>query len=142
MDRITGDALLDLIPQRPPFVLIDALVSADDTSCATAFRISGDHVLCDDGRLNHSGLLENMAQTAAAMSGYMARQKGDKQDIGFIGDIRDFTCTHLPSQGDEIITYVDVETEIFEVTIVIGRVLLADREIASCRMKIFKMPAD
>ena len=142
MNRIIGDALLELIPQRPPFVLIDALVSVDDTSCTTAFTISGDHVLCDDGKLNPSGLIENMAQTAAAMSGYAAHTKGIKQGIGFIGDIRDFSYTQLPSVGDEIITRATIDTAIFDVVIVTGMVTLTGREIASCKMKIFKMAAN
>jgi len=135
---ITGIELIALIPQKPPFVMIDTLITTDGIRCTTAFTILADNVLCDDGKLNPSGLLENIAQTAAVMSGYSLKMENKERLAGFIGNIRDFAWTQLPAIGDEIITEVTLDNKVFDVTIITGRIKLGTEEIASCNMKIFK----
>ena len=65
-------AILELIPQRPPFVLVDEVVFADDSSIETQFCIQGDHYFSRNGFFHGSGLIENMAQSAAAHAGYLS----------------------------------------------------------------------
>ena len=64
----SGEAAIALIPQKPPFVLIDTLVSATADTFRSAFSIPPDHVLVQDGALLEAGLMENAAQTAALAS--------------------------------------------------------------------------
>ena len=66
---ISGEKLIDLIPQKPPFVLISSLLEASKNHSVTSFRFDENHVLCEDGKLTIGGLLENIAQTAAAKTG-------------------------------------------------------------------------
>ncbi len=76
MTPIAGDALIALIPQKPPFVLISRLVEVSEKKCRTTFVFGADHVLCDKGRLTAAGLIENMAQTCAAKVGYEYSLRG------------------------------------------------------------------
>lgn len=136
---ISGSEMIALIPQRPPFVMIDKLLKADATSATTSFVIRADNVLCDNGKLNTSGLIENMAQTAAAMAGYRSKLINEVRPTGFIGQISNFDCARLPAVGDELITEINEEKEVFGVAIILGKVLLNNEVIASCKMKIFRM---
>ena len=136
---LSGDEMIALIPQKFPFVMIDTLLETDGVRCTTAFTIRADNMLCDAGKLNTSGLIENMAQTAAVMSGYWSKLHNRVRPKGFIGDISNFTCTRLPALGDQIITEIIEEKEVFEVAIISGKVKLGNEVIASCKLKIFRM---
>ncbi len=69
---MSDENVLSLIPQRPPFVMIDRLVSSDADIIKTSFKITGDNIFVTDGRFREPGLLENIAQTAAARAGELA----------------------------------------------------------------------
>lgn len=137
---ISGEKLIDLIPQKPPFVSISSLLEASKNHSVTSFHVDEDHVLCEDGKLTIGGLLENIAQTAAAKTGYECFMQAKRVPVGFIGDIRDFTYTRLPKVGEELITEMIITNEIFEVTMISGSIKLNGEEIASCKMKIFEVP--
>lgn len=137
---IKGEKLIDLIPQKPPFVLVSALLQVSDLHAVTTFVVTAGHVMCANGKLTPGGLMENIAQTAAAKMGYECALQGKKIPIGFIGDVRDFMFTLLPAEGDEITTEITIINQVFDVTIIAGSVKLNGNEIASSKMKIFVEP--
>ncbi len=134
---LTGTALIELIPQKPPFVLIDALLGISETSCQTSFTIPADHVLCAHGKMSASGLIENIAQTCAAKAGFEYKQIGKEIPVGFIGDVRHFECKKRPAAGSIIFTTIEIEHHVFGATIISGKVMMNSEIIASCKMKIF-----
>ena len=83
---ITGQRLIDLIPQKPPFVLISSLLQVSDTRSVTKFTFNESHVLCNSGKLTVAGMMENIAQTAAAKMGYECNLLGKNQifDVSII----------------------------------------------------------
>lgn len=137
MEPITNTDLLALIPQKHPFVMISELVHADEKKCTTQFEILEKNVLCDNGILNPSGLIENIAQSCAAHKGYECMVQNQAVPVGFIGEVRDFTYSKLPKAGDIITTEITIENQIFDVTLISGKVFHDRIEIASCAMKIF-----
>ncbi len=137
---ITGQTLIDLIPQKPPFVLVSSLLSVDEKHSATTFVFDANHVLCYNNKLTTAGLLENMAQTAAAKMGYECKLQGKKIPIGFIGDVRDFSFSRLPDVGEELMTEIVIVHQIFEVSMITGSVKVNGEEIANGKMKIFVEP--
>ena len=139
---ISGRNLIDLIPQKPPFVLISSLLQVSDAQAVTNFVFENTHPLCNSGKLTIAGLMENIAQTAAAKMGYECNLLGKKIPIGFIGDVRDFSFTKLPLVGEEIETEIVITNQIFYVSIITGSVKLNGEEIANCKMKIFVEPED
>lgn len=135
----TTDVLI-LIPQRPPFVMVDTLVSASGNTTLTTLLILPGNVLVSDGELSEAGLAENIAQTAAAGAGYAAKQLGKPVQPGFIGAIKNLEVFALPKVGDIIETKVTIENQIFDVTIIKGKVTCKGEIIAQCEMKIFIQP--
>ena len=87
--------------------------------------------------------MENIAQTSALRSGYRFAQQvslsGDspKPPIGFIGALKNFVITDLPSVGSTIYTSVKVTYEVMGMQVVEASVKCGKHIIASCEMKIF-----
>jgi len=137
---ISGDDLVRLIPQKPPFVLISTLHEMKDNRCITSFRFDAGHVLCDNGALNFAGLMENIAQTSGCFIGYENFLKGVMNKVGFIGEVRDFVFSRLPLAGEELTTEVIMEKKVFDVSIISALIRVNGIGIASCKMKIFVEP--
>ena len=133
------DQILQFIPQRPPMVMIENLILAEEKKSISSLTILPENIFCEDGVLKEPGLIENMAQTAAAGSGYKSVSRKEKPPEGFIGGIRNLVIHSLPQVGQEIRTEVIVEHEIFDALVVTGKVFLGDRMIASRDMKIFQI---
>jgi 3-hydroxymyristoyl/3-hydroxydecanoyl-(acyl carrier protein) dehydratase len=125
------------IPQKPPMVMVSRLVELSGGTTVTAFRIAEDNVFCKNGEFREPGLIENMAQTAAAGVGAKSGNPDGKAPLGFIGGIKNLKILAFPKAGQEIITRVTVMHQVFDATIVQGEVFLEDRLIASCELKIF-----
>lgn len=132
--------ILAVIPQRPPFVMVDTLVSSTDDATHTTLRVQAENVLVNDGVLTEAGLVENIAQTAAARAGYIARQLGKPVQPGFIGAVKNLEVFALPKVGDIIETVVSIENQVFDVTIIKGKITSKAVMLAQCEMKIFIQP--
>ncbi len=129
--------ILSLIPQRPPFVMIGALQHYDEQVTRTSFHILPGNILVEEGVFSEAGLIENIAQTAAARAGYMATVTNQPVQVGYIGALKNLEVYHLPKVEDELETEVRVENQIFEVTVVRGKVWCNKVLMAQCEMKIF-----
>lgn len=132
-----GEELLALIPQRPPFVMIGTLKKCDEVSTVTSFVIEADNLMVSDGKLQEGGLIENIAQSAAAMTGYESVRNNTPVGKGFIGAVKNFSLTTKPKIGQEITTHIVVQNQVMNVTILGGEVFCEGEKIASCEMKIF-----
>ena len=88
--------ITSLIPQRPPFVMVDRVLSCDTTDAVTEFAIREDNIFLDDMKLSAAGIIENMAQSCAARMGCINRMHNESVKIGFIGDIRDCHIIRQP----------------------------------------------
>ncbi|MFN8155046.1 MAG: 3-hydroxyacyl-ACP dehydratase [Bacteroidia bacterium] len=125
-----------LIPQKPPFVMVDHILHSDDTTTRTSFHIQEDNIFVEDGLFGEAGLLENIAQTAAARLGYESSKQGAEVPLGFIGAVKNFEVKNLPPVHSEINTEVTIVTQVFDVTLVRGTVSLGNQVLAECEMKI------
>ncbi|HTK21400.1 MAG TPA: hypothetical protein VL442_17900 [Mucilaginibacter sp.] len=134
---VLQENILSVIPQRPPFVMVDQLVTCDNISSQTAFSVRSENILVDNDELSEAGLIENIAQTVAAGAGYMAKKNGKPVAIGYIGAVKNLEIFALPKVGDVINTKVTVVNQVFDVTIVNGDVECRGVKIAKCEMKIF-----
>jgi predicted hotdog family 3-hydroxylacyl-ACP dehydratase len=134
---ILQDDITSIIPQRPPFVMIDQLVSCDETCSNTIFKITAENVLVDDGELSEAGIIENIAQTAAAGLGYVSLQSNTPVVIGYIAAIKNLEIFAQPKVGDIIQTNVTIINQVFDVTILSGVVKCGEILVTKCEMKIF-----
>jgi len=129
--------IIDLIPQRPPMVMIDQLELCTIDITITNFTIKADNIFCKDGLFNEPGLIENIAQTAAARAGYIAKQKNEEPVVGFIGSVKRLKINTLPKVGSQITTSVESLHDIGNVSIVKGIIKQNNEVIAECEMNIF-----
>lgn len=129
--------ILAFIPQRPPFVMIDELVVVDDHSGTTKFKVSAGNIFAINGRLTEPALVENIAQTAAARIGYICSKKNEPVPVGFIGAVQNLHITDLPRVGDELETEIVIKNQVFDVTVITGKVRCGGEVLAQCDMKIF-----
>ena len=134
---ITIDNIETLIPQRHPFVMIDKLLSYNETTTKTGFSIKADNIFVEDGLFREPGLVENIAQTAAARAGYVSQTENKPVLVGYIGSISNLRVFFLPKNGDELITEITIENQIFDVTLISGKITCNEQLIAQCKMKIF-----
>jgi predicted hotdog family 3-hydroxylacyl-ACP dehydratase len=132
----TGD-IQSLIPQRPPFVMIDHLLAFTETTARGGFRIKADNIFLENGEFKEPGLLENIAQTAAARAGYISKKENKPVSTGYIGSVKNLEIYSFPKTGDELITEITIENQIFDVTIISGMVSCNEKVLAQCKMKIF-----
>lgn len=132
-----GVSILELLPQRPPFVMVDSLTDYSETQSSCSLTVRPDNVFCEDGQLASAGLIEHIAQTCAARLGYYNKYvlKADIR-LGFIGEVKDLDIARLPRMGETIETTVTVVQEIFDVTLVSAEVRAGTETIATTCLKI------
>jgi len=128
--------ITDYIPQKPPIVMVDAIISCDDTSITTQLEILADNIFVQNAFLQEPGVIENMAQTAAAKAGYEAKKQNAEPFLGFIGAIKDLKIFALPKVGDILTTTVTVKMDVMGITLIGAASQCGDTKIAECEMKI------
>lgn len=129
--------VLELLPQRPPFVMVECLVDYSETQTTCALTILPGNVFVEDGCFAAAGMVEHIAQTCAARLGYYNKyilKSGVR--LGFIGEVKDLSIVRLPRVGERLLTTVTVMQEIYDVTLVAAEVRVGDEVIATTRLKI------
>ena len=127
--------ILKLLPQKPPFVMVDSLLYSDGKTAKTALTVREDNIFFDNGVLSEAGLIENIAQTCSTRVGDVKNNSGAAR-IGFIGLIRNLEIARLPKTGETIVTQVDLVEEVFQISLVKATVSIENEIIASGEMKI------
>lgn len=127
---------MDILPQRPPFILIDRLTHYDEAVTSTRFLVPVGHLFVSDGRLLPTGLIENMAQTCAARLGYYNLISGLPVKIGFIGAISHLHILRTPLVGKYLDTTIRVKEEVFGMTLVDAEIRVDEEVIATAEMKM------
>jgi predicted hotdog family 3-hydroxylacyl-ACP dehydratase len=126
-----------LIPQQPPFLMIDRLVHFDPVFTKTEFEIKPDNLFVENGMFLEAGLLENIAQTCAVRFGYINTVilKG-VVGLGFIGGIKLLSINNLPKIHSTLETTVEVVNEVFNISLVNATTLCNGEVLVTCEMKI------
>jgi 3-hydroxyacyl-[acyl-carrier-protein] dehydratase len=116
------ERILQLIPQKPPFVMVDSLLEYTHLTGKMAFTIPEDNLLVKDGIFSEPGLIEHMAQSMSLHRGYRGFLEGlDKPQTGFIGAIKTVEIFELPAAGTILTTYVEILQEVMKVTLVTAK---------------------
>jgi predicted hotdog family 3-hydroxylacyl-ACP dehydratase len=117
-------------------VMIDTLVHAGEKSAGGKLFISADNIFCRDGKLQEAGMVEFVAQTAAAWTGYLQREAGRPVSLGYIGSIKNLVVNSLPAGNTEITSEIVVDSELLGYTIITGRVIQSGNVLMQCEMRI------
>jgi predicted hotdog family 3-hydroxylacyl-ACP dehydratase len=129
--------ILSYIPQRVPFVMVDEVVYSDEIISRSKFLVDAQNIFVENGYLKEPGLVENIAQTAAARAGYIAHTQNKPVLVGYIGAIKNLEIFFFPKTGDGLITEITIENQIFDVTLISGKIICNGKLAAHCQMKIF-----
>lgn len=136
-----GSQLLELIPQRPPMVMLSSLVSCNENITNTRLLLEADNIFLENGYFTEPGITENMAQSAAARTGWLAKKAAKDASfiapVGVIGAIKNLQIFTFPTLGSLLETRIEVLFEFGEATIIKGTVNCAGKTVAECEMKIF-----
>lgn len=129
--------VLELLPQRPPFVMIDTLTHFDEVMTTTDFLIRIDNLFVEGDCLNSCALVENIAQTCAARMGYINQYVYKEQvKLGFIGSIKNLTIYRPVRVGELLQTKIEVVEEVMQLTLVNATIRVGVELVADCEMKI------
>lgn len=134
---LKDEELFQLIPQRAPIVMVDALYEASSDGAHTGLTVKSDNLFCRNGMLEEPGLIEHIAQSAAAFAGYETYCKGLPPKLGFIGEVKKMRITRLPRVEDMLHTYLYIIGEAAGVTLVSAETKVNDETVAVGQMKIF-----
>lgn len=129
--------IIQLIPQKPPFVMVDSLFEYTALTGKTGFLIASDNLLVEKGHFSEAGLIEHMAQSMSLHRGYQGFLSGlDKPKTGFIGAIKSIEIKSLPKAETKLITNVEILKEVMGVTLVVAETKDENGEVvATSEMK-------
>lgn len=139
---LEGAEVSALIPQKPPMEMVDKLWVSDEKTVISGLTVLENNIFCKNGVFTEPGLIENIAQTAAIGAGYNAfllAQSGIKTNppVGYIGAIKKLVIHKMPPCGSELVTEVNVQQVVFDVTLITGKTTVNGEVVAECEMKIF-----
>ncbi|MDE6822000.1 MAG: hydroxymyristoyl-ACP dehydratase [Bacteroides acidifaciens] len=134
---IHGEGILGLIPQRPPIVMVDSFFGIEENCSYSGLTITSDNIFCEAGKLQEPGIIEHIAQSAAARIGFIYTRQGAQVPLGFIGSVDKLRIYNLPEVGMKLFTEITVVQEVFDITLVSAQVKAGEEVIAECQMKIF-----
>lgn len=118
-------------------VMVDEFLGLNDGVSSTALEVRGDNIFCDGGYMSECGVIEHIAQSAAARAGFVCRSEGREVPVGFIGAVNNFEISRLPRVGERLVTGLELIQQVYSVSLVRGVTRIGDETVASCKMKIF-----
>lgn len=129
------DFIGKLIPQKPPFVMVDALYHFEPQKIIAGLTISEENLFSKAELFTAPGLIEHMAQTVALYTGYQYYLKEAPAPVGYIGAIKKVEIFKLPEIGNVLKTSVNVLHDIMGVTLVTAQTTCNGKIIATSEMK-------
>lgn len=133
-----------LLPQGPPFIMVDRLLGSDGKVTRTSFVVAAGNPLVENGRLSAAGLIENLAQTAAAGAGWdivkrpgeLAPEASEGPRSGAVVSIDRLEILDMPAVGKELLTEVSVTSQVGDIIVISGKISCGQSVIAVGEMKI------
>ncbi len=136
----------EIIPQRKPFVFIDSLLQCDESSAETSYLIKEGSIFTENNEFQTPGLIENIAQSAVAKIGYVARFiENGKVTVGYIGNVHHLKVNRNPEVGETIHTTVIfgeniAGIQLCEAVVRVGSEIIAQSSIKTAQDE--NMPVD
>lgn len=128
--------IIELIPQRAPFVMVDKILSSDENTTVTSFFISRENIFCENGFFREPGMIENIAQTVAAGRGYQGIKEQKAPSIGYIGSVKSLKVHFFPKADTYLTTTIKITSQVLNFTSVSGQIISEDKVAAECELVI------
>ena len=136
---MTNLTITQLIPQREPILMVDELLGVEGEQALTCFTIRPENIFLDEeDRLEESGVIEHIAQSASAFMGYKAIMDGATEPpVWVLGEVKKFHCYQRPQVGERLLTTITLELEMNGGILLRGQTHVGDECVAETQMKIF-----
>ncbi len=122
--------------------MVDRVFKGSTKSALTGLHIKEDNIFAENGKFTESGLIENIAQSAAAAIGMEYVKNKLPIPLGFIGAVKNLNIYLLPDVNEDIYTLIEETNEVFGISIIQGTVFTEKGIIASCEMKVLIVKED
>jgi predicted hotdog family 3-hydroxylacyl-ACP dehydratase len=97
-------SLHELVPHRPPMLLLDEVLAFDGATATCAVTVRADSMFAENGRVPSWVALEYCAQCVAAFAGLRAGKEGGRPRLGLLVAARDLTLeTDFFAAGDRLL---------------------------------------
>lgn len=130
--------VVELVPHRPPFVLLDSIEEMVDGCLRACAVIRADSFSLHEGRATPIYGIELIAQAVAAFSGIIERERGGSARIGFIVSCRtvEFLVDELPI-GDPLEISVERRWGHDEFGLFLGQVCWGESILVRAELGVF-----
>lgn len=118
-------------------LMIDSMLEADERHAVSNLIIRKNNLFFNGSEFTVPGIIEHIAQTAAAHNGFIALLRNQPVRLGYIAAVKNLKIFKLPVAGEKLRTEIEVITEVMGFVVVEGRVRTGHSEIASCEMNVF-----
>jgi predicted hotdog family 3-hydroxylacyl-ACP dehydratase len=108
----------ELIPQKAPFAMVDALYFFSEEKITAGLTVSSDNMFTKKDVFTAPGVIEHMAQTVALYTGYQYFLLQKEAPTGYIGSIKKVEIFELPKLKDSLKTTATIIAEFMGVTMV------------------------
>jgi predicted hotdog family 3-hydroxylacyl-ACP dehydratase len=133
-------SLAELLPHGPPMVLLDEVLSSDDTSLAAGLTIRLDTRFCqpERGVPAHIGI-EWMAQACGAFAGMEARRMAEPVRLGFLLGTRRYHATRSWfAPGEHLVVEVRVVLRELGMAVFDCRIAGAEGTLATAQLTLYR----
>lgn len=108
MTDVSAIPVDEVVPHDAPMVLIDRILSFEESSLVAEVDIRTDTMFCDATGVPGWVGLEYMAQAVAAHAGMQARLRGEPPRIGFLLGTRAYRCdVESFAVGEQLIVHIE-----------------------------------
>lgn len=135
LPNINPEFIKELIPQREPIIMVDAILEYEESKVVGGLTVSEDCIFVENNTLKEPGILEHMAQTVALYTGYEYYLKNMQAPVGYIGSMKNVEILRLPKIGKKLVTTATILHEIMGVTLVNIETKVDEKIIAFGEMK-------
>jgi predicted hotdog family 3-hydroxylacyl-ACP dehydratase len=131
-----------LLPQRPPLLLLDRLLSCTASEgTADALISSGNLFRLPDGTIHAAAFFELMAQSYAAVNGYQNQLAGKPVSIGYLAGITRAVVHGAARVGDRLLVTVRQTARVPPFVRAEARVVRESETLAEGVLTLFIPPA-
>lgn len=131
----SAEILLKCIPQRNPIVMVDTLYAFNDNEVSAGLSVATTGLFIKNNTLQEPGLIEHMAQTVAAHTGFGFYINQQQAPTGYIGSIANLKINRLPKTQEKLHTKAVILQEFAGITLVDIICQINSETIATAQMK-------
>ena len=133
---VPKENIQDLIPQRPPFIMIDNLLQAGSNYFETDFAILPDNIFVENGKLREFAMIENIAQSSSVGLAKTKEYPANKKPEGYLAAVSKLKLYELPSVNERICTTVKLIVQLENMFLLKGESYSNNKKLMECEIKL------